>query len=506
MTSDIIGYIGALIIGITLGFFWYKKSLTKAALAFKAKIKRSKEIEEEIIEKAKKQADTIIEKAENRWLKIEENAQKEIDKRHNKIDKMEERILQREEKLEKNKEKLDENKEKLAKEFDEVQKIKEEQKSKLSEIAKYSTNEAKDALFAQIKEENEKEISVFINKFKKITQEESTKEAQQILSRVLPRIATDHNSEFTTVSVDIPDEHFKGKIIGREWRNIGYFEKITGVELIVDDTPLTVRISSYDHEKRFVARETLTKLIKDTKINPHYIEKTYNEIKNNLDEILLEKGKEALNMLTIPMMKPEIVKMIGQFHLRYSYGQNLWNHSIEVAKISEAIASEMGIDPLLAKKAWLLHDIGKVIATTGQSHTAIGADALKKHGMHPVIINAAASHHYDVPMTDPISWIVTAADAISASRPWARFNTKDLFIEKMVELEKLITNVWGVQKVHIMQAGREIMVYADPDTIKDNEVQTLFQSIADKIEDQLDYPGIIRIVLFREKKLVQYLR
>ena len=211
-------------------------------------------------------------------------------------------------------------------------------------------------------------------------------------------------------------------------------------------------------------------------------------------------------MLNIPMMKPDLVKMIGQYYLRYSYGQNLWSHSIEVAKISESIATELGLDPILAKKAGLFHDIGKIVATTGQSHSAIGAEVLKKLGMDPIIINAAESHHYDVPISNPISWVVAAADAISASRPGARFNTKELFIEKMGELEKLIYEIPGIDKVHIMQAGREIMVYVNPKEISDLQLETLLKDIGTKIEEKLDYPGIIRVTGIRETKIIEFLR
>jgi len=327
-----------------------------------------------------------------------------------------------------------------------------------------------------------------------------------ILTKALPRIAVDAASEFTTKTVDLPNEDYKGKLIGREGRNISYFEKMTGVELIVDDTPLIVRLSSFDSEKRYIAAITLERLVKDGKINPFFIEKTYNQVVSEMDTIYGDKGKEALTILNLPMMKPEIVKYIGQFYLRYSYGQNLWQHSIEVAKISEAIASELGLDANLAKKAGLLHDIGKIIAQTGESHAVIGADVLRKFGMDPAIINAAEAHHYDVPITDPIAWIVTAADAISASRPGARFNTKELFIEKMTELEKLIHEIPGIDKVHIMQAGREIMVYVNPKQISDLELEKLLKSIGEKIDSQLDYPGVIRITGIRETKIIEFLR
>ncbi len=276
--------------------------------------------------------------------------------------------------------------------------------------------------------------------------------------------------------------------------------------MIIDDTPGTVKISSFDHEKRFLAAKTLEVLVKDGRINPMYIEKIYNQNVEELQNMFTEKGKEALTLLNLPIMKPEMTKTIGQFFLRFSYGQNLWSHAVEVAKISEALAIELGLDPVLSKKAGLLHDVGKIISTTGESHTKLGADLLRKRGMDPVIINAAGSHHYDVPMTHPISWVVAAADAISAARPGARMDTKEVFIEKMGELEKLIIEVEGVEKVHIMQAGREIMVYANAKKISDLEVEKLLEDIGKKIEEQLDYPGVIRISGIRETKIIQYLR
>ncbi len=495
----ILWYIAAAIFGIAVGYIWYRKTLTERAKAFKARMAKAKELEEEIIEKAKEKAENIKEKAE-------EKAQEAEEKRLEKMENIENRLLTREEKLEEKLNKIEEEKEKLKEKEKEIQKIIDEQNEKLSEISWLNQEEAKEKLFENLEKTHDKELKQFIEKLKMLKKEEADTEAGQIIARSLPRIAGESVWEFTTVIVDIPTEDLKGKLIGREGRNISYFEKMTGAELIVDDTPLVVRVSCYDHEKRFIAVTVLKRLIKDGRINPFYIEKVTNEVTADLDNILMEKGKEALTMLNMTMMKPEIVKYIGQFHLRYSYGQNLWNHSIEVARISEAIASEMGEDPALAKKAWLLHDIGKIQATWWQSHTAIGAEILQKYKMDEAVINAAASHHYDVPMTHTISWIVTAADAISASRPGARFNTKELFIEKMSELEKLIYTVEWVDKVHIMQAWREIMVYVDPKKITDVEVETLLKEIANKIEEQLDYPGIIRVTGIRETKIIEYVK
>ena len=377
---------------------------------------------------------------------------------------------------------------------------------KLSEIAGIKPEEAKQQIMERIEAEHQEELIRYIEKFKTIKAEEASKEAAIIISQALPKVAADTVSEFTSKMIDLPSEEFKGKLIGREGRNISLFEKLTGVELLIDDTPLSVRISSFDCEKRFVAAKTLELLIKDGRINPFYIEKVFNQVTADLQTTLMEKGKEALTVLNIPMMKPEVVRSIGQFFLRYSYGQNLWIHSLEVAKTSEMIAIELGLDPALAKKAGLLHDVGKVLAGAGESHTKVWADMLRKWWMDPVIVNAAESHHYDVEMTHPISWIVAAADAMSASRPGARFDTKEFFIEKMGELEKLIREVEGVEKVHIMQAGREIMVFVNPKMISDLQVEGLLQTVGKKIEEQLDYPGIIRLTALRETKLIQYLR
>ncbi|NOZ44166.1 MAG: DUF3552 domain-containing protein [bacterium] len=402
--------VGALLLGAVIGFFVYKKTLTEKALKFKARMAKARELEEEILEQARKKADEIKSQAERKADKIEEHRMKKIDDIQN-------RLLIREEKMDQKLEKVDEERQKITEKKKEADKIIEQQIKKLEELAKLSEQEAKDALFASLEEKYQSDIKKFIDKYKTIQQEEAEKEAQHIITQAIPRVASDSTSEFSTNLVDLPTEEFKGKLIGREGRNISYFEKMTGVELVIDDTPMVVRLSSFDAEKRFIATETLKSLIKDGRINPFYIEKTYNEMVDGLDDILMEKGKEALNILNLPMMKPEVVRTIGQFYLRSSYGQNLWIHSIEVAKISEAIASELGLDQVLAKKAGLLHDVGKVIATTGQSHTKLGADFLRKQGINKDIVNAAESHHYDVPMTSPISWIVAAADAMSASRP-----------------------------------------------------------------------------------------
>lgn len=489
----------SLAIGGAAGFYGYKKSLSEKQLRYKAKMERARETEEEMLKEARKKAESVLEQAEIKAQKIE-------DQRLAKMEEIQNRLLIREEKMDQKLEKLEEEKIKIIEKQREIDEIIALQKEKLSEIANIKPEDAKTEIFQRVEQESQAELIRYIEKFKTIKAEEAQKEAAMIISQALPRIAADTVSEFTSKMIDLPSEEFKGKLIGREGRNISLFEKLTGVELLIDDTPLSVRISSFDSEKRFIAAKTLELLIKDWRINPFYIEKVYNQVVADLEVTLVEKGKEALTVLNIPMMKPEIVRTIGQFFLRYSYGQNLWIHSLEVAKTAEMIAVELGLDAGMAKRAGLLHDVGKVLAWAGESHTKVGADMLRKWGMDPIIVNAAESHHYDVEMTHPISWIVAAADAMSASRPGARFDTKEFFIEKMGELEKLILEVEWVDKVHIMQAWREIMVFVNPKLISDIQVEWLLKKIGEKIEEQLDYPGIIRITALRETKLVQYLR
>jgi len=499
MVLTIIIWIVALWLGAVAWFYWYKKSLTDKAIKFKERMAKAKELEEEILEEARKKADIVIEKAEDKANRIEEQRLKKMEDLQNKL-------MEREEKMDEKLERLEKEKEKIIEKQKEAEAVVQQQTEKLAEIAWLSKEDAKWQLFANIETEYQEDIKEFVEKMKTIKTEEADKEASQIIAKALPRIASEAVNEFTVKSVDLPNEDYKWKLIGREWRNISFFEKTTWVELIIDDTPMVVRISSFDSEKRFIAATVLKKLVKDWRINPHYIETFYNQVVEDLPNILIEKWKEALTQLNLPMMKPEIVKLIGQLYLRYSYGQNVRLHSVEVAKISEAIATELWLDPIIAKKAGLFHDIWKIIATTGQSHTALWAEALKKLWMDEIIINAAESHHYDVPMTSPYSRIVAAADAISASREWARYDTSEMFIEKMSELEKLIKDVSGIEKVHIMQAGREIMVYVDPEKISDKDLEPTLKTIGTKIEEQLDYPGIIRITAIRENKLVEFLR
>lgn len=495
MTTTIIASIIALVIWFLAG-----------KLIFEHLLKKKKDEAAREVEKARKEAEEIMKKAEYKASKIEERAEKEIEHKEKKLEQAEARLVQKEEKMEEKMEKLEMKKEEYQEKKNELEKVLEKEKTILSDLSGLSPEEAKKQLFEQITADNQEEITRFVNKFKMIKEEESKEEAGKIIAKVLPRVAQEWLNEHLVTMVDLPSEDMKGKIIGREGRNIGAFERVTGVEVTIDDTPMTLKLSSYDPEKRFIAAETMKKLVVDGRINPVYIEKIYEETIKETADIFIKKGKETLALLNIPMMKPEIVEYIGRFHVRYSYGQNLLLHSIEVARLAEMLANELWLNAELAKKAWLLHDIGKIDSSNGEAHTKIWAEILRKYKMHDCIINTAEAHHFDTELLYPEAWVATAADIISASRPGARFDTKDLFIERMSSLENLINGIKWVSKAYIMQAGREIMTFFNPDEVDDKDIQQLTEDIGTKIEDQLDYPGSIRIVGIRENKVTHYLR
>lgn len=494
------------ILSISLAIITFLIWLWWGKYFFEIALKKKREEAEKVLQSSKKEAREIYTLGEEKSQQLIQKAEKDLERKQEKIDKYEEKLFQKEQKMDEKIERLEEKKEAYTLKAQKLQELVDQEKWKLSEMAWLTQEEAKQQMFDHIKQDSEEDIKRYINKFKMIKEEEAKEEWAKIIAKVLPRLSQEWLSEHLVSMVDLPTEDTKWKIIWREWRNISAFERATWVQVTIDDTPLTIKLSCYDPEKRFMAVETMKKLLKDWRINPVYIENLHQETLEAASEIFLKKWKETLQLLNIPMMKPEIVERIGKFHIRYSYGQNLLLHSIEVAKLSEMLANELWLNSDLAKKAWLLHDIGKIDATTWEWHAKIGAEILRKHKMHDIIVNTAEWHHFDVPLTSPEAWVVTAADAISASRPWARFDNKDIFHERMKNLETSVLAIPGITKAYIMQAWREIMAFVNPDEISDLEFEETIKSIWVKIEEQLDYPGSIRVVWMREKKVVHYLR
>ncbi len=452
--------------------------------------KKQKDLQS-IIEKTNKQSDEIIKQARDKSEQIIEKAEKQASNIMKNIEKKE-------------KEMINQEREMLQKEK-EIDKLINEEKEKIFAIAQLTPDQAKEKVFSDIKKEYESDLVSLISKIKTQYQESAKKEASNIIARTIYRVATNWISKFVSDTVHLPSEDFKWRIIWREWRNIQFFRKTTWVDITMDDTPEIVKISSFDPEKRFIAKITLEKLIKDWRINPVYIEKYYKETSEELPDILMEIWKETLLELGIPMMQPKILEYIWKFELRYSYWQNLLEHSKEVAKISELLASELWFDWLLAKKAWLLHDIWKIDVNSWESHAIVWANILRQYWFSEEIVNSAESHHFEVPQSSVISRIVAAADAISAWREWARNNNSEQYIERINSLENLIKDIEWTKKVYIMQAWREIRVFVDEEKISDLESYELNKKIKWKIEENLDYPWTIKIVTIRENNVISYI-
>ncbi|HWF20031.1 MAG TPA: ribonuclease Y, partial [Verrucomicrobiae bacterium] len=328
--------------------------------------------------------------------------------------------------------------------------------------------------------------------------------ARQIISMAIQRYAGEHTFETTTATIALHGEDMKGRIIGRDGRNIRAFEAATGITVLIDDTPNAVVLSGFDPVRREIAREAMTRLILDGRIHPTRIEEVVTKVSQEMDETIIRLGEEAVGKTGLPPMHPEIVKLLGRLHFRHSYSQNVLDHSVEVAHLMGMMAAELGIDTVLAKRAGLLHDIGKAIHHEVEGpHAIVGADFIKRYGESDAVVNGVASHHNDVPPIGPLGVLVSAADAISASRPGARSETMATYIKRVEDLEKIALSFPGVEKCFAVQAGRELRVLVQPETINDEQAYALARNIAVKIEDGMQYPGQIKITVIRETRCTE---
>ena len=382
-----------------------------------------------------------------------------------------------------------------------MESILKEQVELLESISGYSKEKAKDLIMKKVEEEMSREISEYIRERENEAKLDADKKAKEYLVRSMQRYANDVTNEQTVSTVDLPTDEMKGRIIGREGRNIRTIEAITGVDLIIDDTPEVIVLSSFDPLRREIAKTTLEALIKDGRIHPARIEELYDKVCEDYKRIIKEKGEEALFELKLTKVAPEIVELLGKLNFRTSYGQNALNHSKEVAHLAGLLASELGENVALAKRAGLLHDIGKSIDFEVEgSHVELGADIAKKYGEDKIVINAIESHHDDKEKISVISELVQIADALSAARPGARNDSLENYIKRLEDLEKIGNSVSGVEKTYAMQAGRELRVIVKPDEIDDITSYKVARDIKEKIEDELQYPGTIKVIVIRETR------
>ncbi len=504
MTITIIGVI-ALIVGGSgggvAGYFIRKARAKRITKSVEAQAQK-------ILDEAKlKQKESEMEAKEGAF-KIKETAKKEEQERRNQIVELEKRLGNKEEVLDKRFSEVDQKQQRLsgkAKEIakiqGEVKEVRNKQRKTLEKIARLSTTEAKKVLLDMTEKTMKEEVLKKIKEVERTAKEDAEKEARNIIGEAIQRYAADHAAETTVFTIPIESDEMKGRIIGREGRNINAFEKATGVDVIVDDTPGAIVLSSFDPIRRNVARIAINSLIKDGRIHPTRIEETVRKAKQEILAEIKKAGEDAVYEVGVAGLSPELIKLLGRLKFRTSYGQNVLTHSIELSFISATMASELGADVNICKKAALLHDVGKAVDHQIQGgHAQIGRDICKKFGVSDDVIHAVEAHHEDIEFKSVEAMIVSAADAISAARPGARRESMESYIKRLEELENIANGFEGVEKTYAIQAGREVRIIVKPDEIDDLEANKLARNIANKIEEDLQYPGEIKVNVIRETR------
>ena len=488
----------------------YRKKIAEA-LAGSAE-KEAESIKEDARREALAKKKEILLEAKEESIRTKNEIEKEAKDRRSEVQRLERRLIQKEEQLDKKSNSFEKKEEQLQKKLDKLdQQITEagevlsKHVQELERIAGMTSEQAKDYLLATVENDVRGETAAMIKEIEQRAKLEADKRANDILATAIQRCAVDHVTETSVSVVQLPNDEMKGRIIGREGRNIRTLESLTGIDLIIDDTPEAVILSGFDPVRREIAKVALEKLVADGRVHPARIEEMVEKAKKEVESIIREEGESASLETGVHGLHPEIVRMLGKMKYRTSYGQNVLKHSIEVAHLTGLLASELGVDVVLAKRAGLLHDIGKSIDHEQEgSHIALGAAVLKKYRESDIIINACESHHGDVEATNIISVLVMAADAISAARPGARRETLESYIKRLQKLENICDTFEGVEKSFAIQAGRELRLIIIPEVVDDSGMTILAREVAKKIETDVEYPGNIKINLIRETRAIEY--
>ena len=499
--------LGGVILGWLIRWIYAKNQLSSTE-------QKAKRLKETAVSDAANEAKVVLIKAQDKTLEDRRRFEREIREQRSEIQRYEKRIQQKEDNLDKKASDLDRNRSKLAAERERIEirekKLLENEKSRESElerIAGLTAEDAKKLLMQGLENEARHDAQIIINKIEQEAQASANKRARDILITSIQRLATEVTTEITVTSVSLPNDEMKGRIIGREGRNIRTLETLTGVDIIIDDTPEAVVISCFDPIRKTIAKTALERLIQDGRIHPARIEEVVQKTAKEISQIIYEEGEQVLFDLGIHDMRPEGIRALGRLHFRTSYGQNVLAHSKEVAVLAGTIAGEVGADAAIAKRGALLHDIGKGQETDGEAgHAEVGGELARRLGEDPRVVNAVAAHHDDEEITSPEGVIVQLADAISASRPGARRETLDNYIKRLENLEKIALGFDGVEKVFAMQAGRELRIMVNHERVNDQNSRQLAKDIAKEIESRLKYPGRIRITIIRETRVVEYAR
>ncbi len=517
MLEYILTGVGSLIVGgVAAGVVAFRSGVSHRKKIAESAIGSAEAEAERIIKEAKSKAEskkkeTLLE-AKDEIHRLRNESERELKERRNEVNRQERRIQQKEESLDRKIENYEAKEEAISKKqkeidsrLQDVEDIKRGQFEMLERISGFTVEQAKDYLLKSLSEELTHEKALKINEYETQLKEEADQRARNLISHAIQRVAADQVSETTVSVVPLPNDEMKGRIIGREGRNIRMIETLTGVDLIIDDTPEAITLSGFDPVRREIARLALERLISDGRIHPARIEEMVEKSRREVEATIKSEGERAILETGLRGIHPEIVRLLGRLRYRTSYGQNVLNHSMEVAFLSGIMASELGIDPEVARRAGLLHDIGKAVDHEIEgSHIEIGVDIARKYKESEAVVHAIHAHHGDVEATTIVACLVQAADAISAARPGARRENLENYIKRLEKLEEVANEFEGVERSFAIQAGREIRIIVRPEVVSDDKMALLAHEIAKKIEDNLDYPGQIKVNLIRENRAVDY--
>lgn len=507
---NIVLMIAAAAIALPIGLFFVY--LLKGML-LKHSVDSATEKAKKILNEAKDAEKEILIKAKDKAIKVIDEAKREEHERRQELNRIQQRLERREEvfdkkllDLERKQTSLISREKEMSDKFEEINKIKEQQLEKLTKVANLTEADAKDKLLEYVEKQAKDDLYERIRKLEQTTEDELEKKAKNMLGLVLQRCASSHSAETTTTLVNLPNDEMKGRIIGREGRNIKTIEHLTGVEIVVDETPGTILVSGFSPIRRHLAKRALDKLMQDGRIHPGRIEEVVDQAKKELSLDIKKAGEEAAYEVGVAGLDPKLIHLLGRLKYRTSYGQNVLLHSLEVSRLAGLLAEELGANVAVCKKGGLLHDIGKAVDHEVQGgHPQIGYDIMKRFGLPEEVAYISIAHHEDDPKTLE-GVVVKVADALSGARPGARKDTYEQYIQRLEELEEIATSFEGIDKSYAIQAGREIRVFVKPETIDDYSAKKLARQIADRIEGELKYPGEIRVTVIRENRVIEYAR